>query len=139
MAETNAATSTTLDMPIAKIDADRHLVFGWANVAVQKDGTPVEDLHGDVIAITDLEEAAYAFNLEFRATGEMHTGEAVGQLVESFVVTQEKLEKMGLAQHALPQGWWVGFHIPDDAIFAKVKEGAYTMFSIQGMGTREEL
>jgi hypothetical protein len=49
----------------------------------------------------------------------------------------EKLEKLGLPTDALPTGWWVGFHVEDDAAWARVKDGTYKMFSIQGTALRE--
>lgn len=125
--------------PILKIDTDRQYVFGWASVAVHKDGASIEDLQGDVIAPEDLEEAGYQFALHYRETGEMHQGAPVGKLIESVVFTPEKLTAMGLAPDALPQAMWVGFHIEDPAIFAKVKTGEYSMFSIQGTAVPVEV
>lgn len=124
---------------VTKADGDRNIVFGWANVSIRQDGTQIEDHQKDLVDPEDLETAAYQFNLDFRETGVMHEGEAVGYLIESFMVTPEKLEKMGLAPDALPIGWWVGFYIPDDAVFAKVKSGEFKMFSIQGRAIREEV
>ena len=121
-----------MSSPVLKIDAERQYVFGWASVAVRKDGAQIEDLQGDLIDPDDLEEAAYQFTLHYRGTGEMHAGDPVGTLIESVVITKEKLQAWGLADDALPLGLWVGFHIPDPAIFAKVKRGDYNMFSIQG-------
>lgn len=124
---------------IVKHDSDNNLVFGWANVAIRKDGEVVQDSHEDVIDPGDLEMAAYVFNLQFRESGIDHKGDAVGRLVESLVVTEDKLEALGLEKSALPQGWWVGFYVEDDAVFEKVKTGEYSMFSIQGMALREEV
>lgn len=124
---------------IAKVDADRNLVFGWANVSIRKDGEQIVDRQGHVIDPDDLEDAAYIFNLQFREMNEMHQGDSVGRLVESLAVTPEKLEKMGLAKDALPQGWWVGFYVDDDETFAKVKDGTYGMFSIEGKAVVEEV
>lgn len=124
---------------VLKIDAERQYVFGWASVAIAKDGSQVEDLQGDLIDPEDLEEAAYQFALSYRESGVMHVGEAVGQMIESFMVTPAKLEAMGLPPDALPQGHWVGFHIPDPTIFAKIKDGTYGSFSIQGDAVREEV
>lgn len=124
---------------IVKSDAQQNLVFGWANVAIEKTGEQIVDRQQHVIDIEDLEMAAYLFNLAFRQTGEMHQGEALGSLVESLVVTPEKLIALGLEEDALPCGWWVGFHIPDDAIFAKIVSGEYQMFSIQGRAVMEEV
>jgi len=127
------------EFQIAKLDSDRHLVFGWANVSIRKDGEQIEDHQGDLIDPEDLEDAAYVFNLQFRKTGVMHQGEAKGDLIESLVVTPEKLEAMGLEKSALPVGWWVGFHVPDDDVFAKVKDGTFAMFSVQGRAVREKV
>lgn len=126
------------ELTIAKTVPDENLVFGWAYVSIRKDGQVVLDHSDEVIDIEDLEFAAYAFNLQFRETGEMHKGEAVGELVESFMITPAKIEAMGLAKDALPCGWWLGFYIENDEVFEKVKKGEYAMFSIQGIATREE-
>jgi hypothetical protein len=123
---------------ILKVDDDNRLVFGWANVAVRKDGEQVTDSHDEQIDPGDLEAAAYLFNLEFRELNERHKGVSKGRLVESLAVTPEKLEAMGLAKDALPQGWWVGFFVEDDVAWEKVKKGEYQMFSIEGSAARVE-
>lgn len=125
------------DFEIIKIDTTRNLVFGWANVSLRKDGQQILDTQDHKVDIEELENAAYVFNIEYRASGEMHKGNAVGQMVESFVVTPEKLEKMGLAEDALPKAWWVGFYFEDDNVVQKVKDGTYKMFSIQGRAKLE--
>jgi hypothetical protein len=126
---------------ITKIDEDRNLVFGWAYVAVSKSGEQVVDHAGDFIEdIDELEDAAYQFNLEFRDQGEMHkSGSVVGKLIESFVATPDKLEKMGASKDSLPTGWWTGFFVEDDEVFEKIKSGKYKSFSIQGKGVRTKI
>ena len=127
---------------IAKTDEAECLVFGFANVSIAKDGEEIVDLQGDIIEPADLEKAAYEFVLKFRETGEMHDkGDvkgAVGKLVESMVFTPDKLDALGLAKDAVPCRWWVGFKLAPEA-FAKVKDGTYRMFSIQGRADREEV
>lgn len=123
---------------IEKVDEDRHVAFGWAYVS-ERDGKQVVDHSDEFIAKADLEDAAYLFNMEFRAADEVHTDPVVGQLVESFVSTPEKLQKMGLAPDALPTGWWTGWYVPDDAIFAKIKDGTYSMLSIGGAARKERV
>lgn len=124
---------------VAKIDSDRNLVFGWAYVSIRKDGTPVVDHSQEMIDPEDLEDAAYIFNLEFRESGVMHKGQAVGRLIESLVVTKDKLEKLELPLDSLPTGWWVGMYIDDDEVFKKIKDGTFSMFSIQGVAAKEEV
>lgn len=123
---------------IRKTDDAKQMVFGWASVAKDAAGNLVEDRQGDLIDPGDLEDAAYLFTLNFREGDEMHTDEVKMQLVESFVVTPEKLEKMGLAPDALPQGWWTGFHIPDRDYYEKARD-SYPMFSIAGVAMAEEV
>jgi hypothetical protein len=118
---------------IVKTDADQRLVFGYASVSVRAgDDTPLVDLHGHLIDPADLELAAYAFVLKQAGAKENHDGPIVGQLVESFMVTPEKLAAMGLSAGDAPQaGWWVGFKVSPET-FAKVKDGTFTMLSIAG-------
>lgn len=117
---------------VAKTADDKQLVFGWANVAKDANGKYPLDWDGDVTNPEDLEAAAYSFVLKHRATGEQHQGDVKGQLVESIMFTKEKQEALGIPDGVLPEGWWVGFHIEDKEVFAKIKSGEYEMFSVQG-------
>ena len=122
---------------ITKLDEAQNLVFGWASVIENPDGSPVVDSQGDVLLPDELEKAAYKFVLEVRKAGEMHrTIEGVGQLVESVVMTKEKRAALGI--QGGPTGWWVGFKVSPE-VFAKVKSGEYPAFSIGGKGTRKEI
>jgi hypothetical protein len=128
---------------IAKVDADKQQVFGWASVSAIG-GKPVIDLQGDIVPIEEVEKSAYRYVIESRKGGDMHRRVAkaadaplhTADLIESFVVTGEKLEKMGLPADSLPHGWWVGFHVNDADQWAKVKSGERAGFSIHGAGVR---
>jgi hypothetical protein len=124
---------------VAKIDNERQMVFGWANICVTCKGEQLVDHHDDLIDPDDLESAAYDFNLSFRDMGEDHEGPVKGQLIESMFFTEEKLTRMGLAKNALPLGWWVGFKVEDPDAWARVKKGHHQMFSIQGIAMREKV
>lgn len=139
----DAAGLTTLKLPIpkqdfevVKLDAAQRLVFGWASVAVKSGTEPLTDLQGDQIEPAELEKAAYDFVEHSRIANEMHQGEPIGQLVESFMVTPDKLEKMGLLRtHAPKAALWVGFRLRSD-VFQKVQAGQLRMFSIEGTAMR---
>ena len=120
---------------ITKLDEDQFLVFGWASVA-EKDGSTVIDSQGDVIPLAELEKAAHNFVLRSRTGGEMHEVMGVATLVESFVVTPQKLEALGLEKNALPYGWLVMFKVHDTETWQKIKNGAYKDFSIGGLARR---
>ncbi len=143
---------------IAKFNDEQSLVFGFANVSVAKSTSVAEgghvifDLQKDAVPPEELEAAAYDFVLDFRETGEMHEGQATGQLVESMVFTPEKLAKLvtdpttgkvdevalACLTKAIPPRWWVGFKL-NKRSYEGVKSGKFTMFSVQGEAEREEV
>ena len=124
---------------IRKVDEDKRLVFGWANVSITVDGEPVLDLQEDMIDPETLEEAAYKFAELYRDGGEMHERTGVAVMVESAMLTEEKQAAMGIPVGTLPVGWWIGFRVLDDDVWEKVKSGEYNMFSIGGTAVREEI
>ena len=123
---------------IAKTEPDKMLVFGWGSVAVDADGTQIEDLQGDMIDPEDLEKAAYDHVLNFRSTGERHDPRLrrKGRLVESCVFTKEKQAAIGIPPGTVPEGWWVGYKIDDPEAWEKIKSGEYQSFSVEGKGER---
>ena len=126
-------------LTVMKSDDDKRLVFGWANVAVRVDGEQIVDWQQDAIDTEELENAAYEYVAEFGTAGEMHRRGGIGQVIESIVFTKEKANALGIPQDALPQGWWIGFKITDDEVWEKIKNGEYTMFSIEGRAIREPM
>lgn len=125
---------------IAKLDDDRRLVFGWAYITKTPTGDVIIDKQGDFVDDDwELETAAYEFVKGEGFGDEMHLDVPVSKVVESVVFTPEKLEKMGLAPGSLPTGWWVGFEVDDDEVWAGVKNGTYKAFSIGGSGFREKV
>lgn len=123
---------------ISKADAPRQMVFGWAQIVSEPDGTTVVDKQGDFIDDpTQLEDAAYEFTLNSRDGGEMHVRKGVSRLVESFVSTEEKQRAMGIPPGTIPVGWWTGWKIDDSGVWQRVVEKRYTMFSVHGRGIRK--
>lgn len=124
---------------IYKADEDQRLVFGWASVAVTREGQTVVDLQDDIIQPEDLEQAVYDYVLQFRDGGDEHdpARRKTARLVESCVFTAGKLSAMGLPEGSVPLGWWVGFYVDDDSTWEKIKSGEYRMFSIEGRGVRQ--
>lgn len=132
-----------IPLTIAKSDSEKRLVFGYAKFSEDPTnrGHYYIDRQGDIITPADLESSAYDYVLHSRDSGEMHVSKGAGTLVESFVSTPDKLERMGLPPDSLPVGWWVGYRIhevekgqPDP--FDKIKSGEYTGFSVEGSAVR---
>ena len=123
---------------ITKSDSGRHLAFGWASIAIKNNGEVVKDWQEDIIEPAELENAAYGFVELYREGGEMHERGGAAVLVESVVFTKEKAEAMGIPEGILPTGWWIGFKVLDEDVWEKVKDGTYSMFSIEGTAERVE-
>lgn len=118
-------------------EVEAQLVFGWANVTVQEDGTTPFDWQGDIIDTEVLESAAYNYVLQHGLANQEHEwGTECGWLVESMMFTKEKMAALGIPEGTIPEGWFVGFYIPDPEVYAKVKSGEYNMFSIEGTAKR---
>lgn len=126
----------------SKVDGEKRQVFGYASI-VEIDGEPVIDRQGDYISADEIEKAAYQYVQNSRKGGHQHKRDGDGpfhasNMIESFVITPEKIEKMGLPSDT-PVGWWVGYKVEDEETWAKVKKGEVTGFSIHGKGKRQEI
>lgn len=126
-----------LEVPISKADDSQQRLFGWASIAVRKDGQQIEDLQGDLIDIEDLEAAWYDYVLESGELNILHKGDCQGQLIEAIVFTPEKLAALGLPPESLPLGAWVGYYVADPACYQMIKSEGFVMFSIEGSAIRE--
>ena len=123
---------------IAKLDDTKFLVGGIASLAVTTDGQSVVDHQQDVIDPQDLEDAEVEFMTHYRETGVMHKGGPTGRVVESVVISPDKLEAMGIPAAVAkqsPVAWWIMVKA-DPATYARVKSGELQMFSIQGRAQR---
>lgn len=123
-------------------DGMRHQAFGKLSVIELASGQVVTDLHDHVIYEPELEVAAYAFNLEFRAAGDRHglydTPGSVGRLIESVVLTKEKQAAIGIPPGTVDICWWVGFQVDNPQTWNKILSGEYAMLSIGGDGYLED-
>jgi cation transport regulator ChaB len=127
------------EFEISKVDESAHQVFGWFSVVQDANGNVVVDKQGDYILPKDLEDAAYDYVLYAREAGEMHektTG--IGKLVASIVTTNDIQKAMGI-DPPIQVGWFGGFFIESEDTWSKIIDKTYTMFSIGGVGQREEV
>lgn len=121
---------------IKKSDDEKMQAFGWASVAAEENGETLEDWQGDIVESEELEKTAYEFVNLYREGGEMHERGGIAYLIESVVFTKEKMQAIGIPEGAIPLGWWIGFQITDKDVWEKVKNGTYSMFSIEGEAER---
>lgn len=135
--DSQVAKSYTFE--IAKSNNDKQIAFGWAMISRTATGEEVVDLQGDCIDPEDLEDLAYNYVKLHRDVGQLHETEGEGCVVESVVFTEDKQEAIGIPKGTVPIGWWVGLFIEDPNVWARVKDGTYKAFSIEGSATREEV
>ena len=128
-----------IEFNVHKSNSDEGLVSGWANVAVNADGSIPLDWQDDIISPATLEKAAINFMMDYRGSGVMHEGSETGVVVESIVFTKEKQACLGIPEGILAEGWFITVKVLDPEVFEKVKNGTYKMFSIQGNAKRIKL
>lgn len=127
-----AAGVIKAQLKIAKHDEEKRIVYGWAYQCKDKNGEQMIDHSGDIVDSAVLEDAAYRFVELYRDGSDNHERGGVGILVESMMFTPEKTMALGIPDGTLPTGWWVGFRIIDPDVWEKIKDGTYSMFSIEG-------
>lgn len=126
---------------VAKGDVCR--VYGYASTSVDSAGNLVVDHQGDIIPPDELEAAVTGFLRSEAATNVEHQGPDVGRVIETALITPERLESYGLAidedsPHPAPQvGWLVGFEVLDAEAAAAVRKGELVELSIEGDASRE--
>lgn len=119
---------------VEKTDDDKRQVFGFFSV-VEANGIPVIDSQGDVMLSEDLEKSVYKYVKVSRMGDDRHDGRCKATLIESMYFSKEKQQALGIDLGFV--GWWGGFEVTDDVMWAKIKAGEYESFSIGGAGRYE--
>ena len=110
--------------------------YGWFYVSTIK-GELQEDHSGDTWSIQEIEKTAHDFVCNCRVGGEAHIFKGGAELVESLVFSEAIQKALGIDLGC--EGWFGGFRITDSELLEKIEKGDYAMFSIGGMGMREEV
>jgi SAM-dependent methyltransferase len=113
---------------IAKQDKDQQIITG---VVMEPD---VEDLHGDYISAPEIEAAAHKFLVRSRVVGLQHKKKGPIEVIESYIAP--KAMQIGTG-HVRAGSWIMSVKVRDADVWAAVKAGKYTGFSIGGTGMRK--
>lgn len=109
------------------VDDERQLIYG---IVLEPDTV---DAQGDIVRAADIEKAAHAFLIHSRVVGDMHTRPAEAEVVESYIAPAD----FTLGGQVVKRGSWVMVvHVSDPELWAAVKDGKYTGFSVGGFGRR---
>jgi hypothetical protein len=119
---------------IVRKDASRRVLYGWASVSsVRKsDGSfaPYRDLQGDWLPDDVMEDMAWSYCRDSRATKAMHSGDEVGYCVASMPLTEEVQKAFGIACDRT--GWLVAMKITDPATWDRFVKNEFSGLSIGG-------
>ena len=92
-----------------------------------------------------MSSAFYDYVIESREGDAMHDQKPASTLVESFVVTPQKLDLLlkALGHTGAPPDFkgvaaWVGYRVTDEQVWKRVKAGELGAFSIEGTAERVE-
>src|SRR4051812_46788182 len=121
-----------------KMDEDKHLVWGWANVSTMF-GDTVVDKQNDTIDMDELQKAAHAF-MSDRTSGQMHKyigkdPHKIGEIVESMIFDNDLQKALGI--NLGREGWLIGVKVADEDTWQRIKKGELKAFSIGGKGVRK--
>ncbi len=113
---------------VFKVDTNLGLVFGFAIVS-KIDGEPYFDVQGDHIPEDAMLKASVDFMAKSRQAKEMHQGDAIGEVLFAFPMTEDIAKSLGITT---PQtGLLIGMR-PGAEALSKFTDGTYTGFSIGG-------
>jgi hypothetical protein len=98
----------------------------------------VVDLQGDVVSADEIRKAAWDWLRHFRNVGLQHKGLINGKVhvVESYIAPTDM--QIG-RERVLAGSWLLGVHVADDGLWADVKSGKLTAFSMGGFAKKEPL
>lgn len=115
---------------ILKADREQQLVYG---VILEPD---TFDAHGDKVSPDEIQQAAHEYLVKSRIIGRQHSEQANAQLVESNIAPVD----YNLNDAPVKKGSWVGVvKVLDPQLWAEIKEGKVTGFSIGGMAEKKPL
>lgn len=138
-------STASIECRVAKVDAERRLVYAWASIARKADGSLPVDSQGDVIdtpeAVAAWEDAFYDFLPAAGSADDMHVDFAVAKIVGGIVITPDLTEALGVSDGVLPTGALIVTRVPrtdrGDQLWHDITTGKRTMMSIVAQVQRE--
>lgn len=122
---------------VIKVDNDRRLVFGWAQVCTKND-QDYFDTDNQHIPETVTLDAWSDFMRNGRVNKAMHAGDQVGEVAFAFPAYDEIFKSLGLTLGD-QSGIIVGVYVQSDDVLAKYHRGEYKGFSVGGKADWEDV
>lgn len=125
--ETEKRCSKSITVPILKSKNDQQIVYG---VVSEPDTI---DLQGDRLSESEIRKACHRFMMTSQRIGKEHNGPAKADIIESYIAP---VDFSCNGQTVRKGSWIMAVKIHDPELWAAVKKGDITGFSIAGTGTR---
>ena len=115
-------------------DEDQKLVYGIVYSPGSAEDTSTHDAHGDFMTAEDIEKSAHNFIAKYRNIDAQHDFNAgAGEVVESYVAPVD----MDINGETITKGTWVLVTKATDEIWADIKDGKMTGYSLAGVAETE--
>lgn len=124
-------------VPVAKVDTDRRMVFGWGQIVTEK-GQELFDTDNQAIPKVVALDGWLEFAKGNRMLKAMHAGESRGMIPFIFPMFDDVVKSLGFEPIG-KEGIAVGAFIEDDETLAKFDSGEYSGFSIGGGAVWEDV
>ena len=128
--DVSKAEDFTCDVPFAKADKARQIVYG---IVYEPD---VADAQNDEANAEEIEKAAHDFLANSRIIKLMHKGRKVSaEVIESYIAPDD----LTIGEQSIKKGSWViATHVSDAKIWKAIVDGELTGFSMAGKARAEE-
>ena len=115
-------------------DEDQQLVYGIVYSPGSAEDSSTHDAHGDFMTAEDIEKSAHNFIAKYRNIDAQHDFNAgAGEVVESYVAPVD----MDINGETITKGTWVLVTKATDEIWADIKDGKMTGYSLAGIAETE--
>lgn len=132
----DAMNDKSIEHKIAKVDEGLGLVFGWAQVCLERTEKGLEEFYdsdNDHFTEDATVEAWAGFMSDWRVLKANHQGDQIGDVVFAFPFTSEIAKSLGFDLETIPRTGVLTAVKPPVDILAKYESGEWDSFSVGGM------
>ena len=121
------------DFQIVKCNMDQKVIFGWASAAALMDATRNENRNNGMNVSEDWESVMHAYaSMCWEKAEQCDLNiQKKARMIESVILTKEKMRVLGIPEGTVQEGWWIGLRVDDDVLWEKMNKGILCTFTIE--------